>query len=128
MTILISICVWHAIVGSIIFTSLPKATTTSSLDPSSASTTQSPTSSPPFQSTPLDDLLQISTIGDSMASNKTVCPVARSSDSTAKPGTACLLIDKIALIVFCSIYVLFHLTFLVLIIHAVSQTLKFLML
>lgn len=126
MIILISICVWHAIVGSIIFTSLPKATT-SSLASSSSSTTQPPTSSPPFQSTPLDDLLQISTIGDSTASNKTICPVALSSDATAKPGTQCLLVDKIALIVFCSIYVLFHLTFLVLIIHAVSQSLKFLM-
>src|SRR6218665_26832 len=124
MIILISICVWHAIVGSIIFSSLPKGSSTPSASPSSTTTT---TTSPSFQPTTLEDLPQISTVGgDYAASNNTLCPAASSSTST--PGTQCLLIDKIALIVFCSIYVLFHLTFLVLIIHAVSRLLRFLLL
>jgi len=103
MVILCCICVWHAVIGSIIYSTLPKlgdSTTTTTTTPSSTAVT-----------------LLATTLA---ASNVTgaICPVTITPSTS--PGPECMTADKIALGILSFVYVAFHVVFLVLILCVVS--------
>lgn len=127
MLILIGVCVWHAVVGSVIYEYLPKAATLGG--------TPRPTKSTPkfittMATTTEMELLESSSddydVNDS--SNMTNCPIIVVATTTATaaadtdPGDAALLSDRVALMIFGCIYIMFHFTFLFLIVYAAKTS------
>lgn len=109
MFILCCVCVWHAVVGSIIY---PRSIASTAVTTYSTTTPSPPPSSPAFTHTPDENS---SVVAATDLCTAAAAAAATASTTPAKPGPAALVADKIALGILGSAYVGFHAVFFVLI-------------